>query len=219
MEILMIVGKLLLVALAVAIVAHPLILERRNYDFVLKVYKLFRFKLFLQAFAVLAAAIFVGVMLYAFVPVLRIGWLSLFFDGGGNILIRPVQEGSESSSRYIRLLPILFYTALMFVLPFMAKAEEDIFRKGHHEWPSIIGQSVKFGLIHSVAGIPLAVCLALILAGLFYGWVYKNSFDRNVQILGRIQAEEEAVMASTVAHSMYNAIIVSILLIFAFVAV
>lgn len=218
MEVLVTVGKLLLVALAVAGVAHPLLKERRNYEFIWQVLKRFRFGLFVQAFGVLLAVVAVGFALYTYVPVLKYGWLNLFFDNGGNLFIRPIQDGSKSSSEFIRFLPVLFFVVLMVVLPFMAKTEEEMFRKGHDEWKDIVWQSVKFGLVHCFVGIPLAFGIALILTGLFYGQKYKRSLDRNVRTLGYSNAQDEAVMASTTAHTMCNTIVVTLLLVVALVA-
>lgn len=216
MDILITVGKLLLVAFAVAGVAHPLLKERRNYEFVWQVFKRFRFGLFVQAFCVLLAVIAVGVGL-TYVPFLKYGWLNLF-GISGNALVAPILEGSKSSYELLRLLPILFFFALMFVLPFLAKSEEEMFRKGHEDWRDIAWQSFKFGLAHCFVGVPPAFGIALTVTGLFYGYKYKREFDRKVRVVGYHQAEEDAVMASTVAHTMCNTIVVTTLLVFALVA-
>lgn len=216
MDILITVGKLLLVVIAVAGVTQPLFSQRRNYGFVWQVFKHFRFGLFFQAFGVLLTVIIVGVAL-TYVPFLQYGWLNIF-GISGNMLVAPVQEGSRSSSELVRILPILFFVALMFVLPYMAKAEEEMFRKGHEDWKDIAWQSVKFGLVHCFVGVPIAFGIALSITGLFYGWKYKREFDRKVQVVGYVKAQEDGVMASTVAHTMCNTIVVTLLLVTALVA-
>jgi hypothetical protein len=113
----------------------------------------------------------------------------------------------------------LFFVALAFVLPFLARSEERSFRKGHDEWGSIAKQSVKFGLVHCLFGVPIAAGIALIISGLFYGFKYKRAFDRNVEVMGYWQAEDEAVMVSTTHHTMYNMIVVGLLLFVALAAV
>ncbi len=218
MDFLIAAGKALLIAFAVAGVAYPLFVERRNYQFVWQVFKRFRFGLFAQALGVLMVIAVVGVTLSISIPFLKYGWPNLFFDVGGNFLITPISDGSKSSSQFVRFLPILFFVALIFVLPFIAKFEEEMFRKGHEKWRTIPWQSVKFGLVHCLVGVSLAFGIALILAGLFFGQKYKSAFDRNVQTLGYRRAQEEAIMASTVAHTMYNMIVVTVLLALALVA-
>ncbi|MFZ2907922.1 MAG: hypothetical protein WA014_02135 [Minisyncoccia bacterium] len=178
MDILITVGKLLLVFMAVATVAQPIVAQRHNYEFVWQVFKRFRFGLFFQAFGVLLIVIIVGVAL-TYVPLLKYGWTNLF-GISGNILVVPVQEGSRSSIELVRMLPVLFFVVMMFVLPFLAKAEEEMFRKGHEEWKDIAWQSFKFGLVHCFVGVPLAFGIALSIAGLFYGWKYKREFTRKV---------------------------------------
>ena len=215
MDILVAIGKFLLVGLAVAGVAHPLYAERRNYHFAWRVYKRFRFGLFAQALAVQSAVMAVGVGL-TYVPFLEYGWLSLFYDGGGGMLVRPVLEGSVSESEFLRALPLLFFIALLAVLPFLAEAEEEIFRRGYEEWKGILWQSFKFGLMHCLVGVPLAFGIALTLTGLFCAYHYKRELNRRVRIVKRGQAEDDAVMASTVAHTICNAIAVGFLLIYAF---
>ncbi len=218
MEILFSVGKFMLVVLAVAGVALPLIIERRNYQFVWSVWRRFRVKMFFECLVLFVLTLAIAILLWQ-VPGLNWGWLNLFSSTGGNMLIQPVQEGSKSSNELIRLLVPLFFIALAIVLPFLAKAEEEDFRKGVTEWGEITKKSIKFGLIHCLVGIPLAAGIAIILPGLFYGLKYKRAFDANVKVMGCRQAQDEAVMISTTYHTMYNTIVVMPLLYIAILAV
>lgn len=213
MEILTAIGKFLLVGLAIVGVIVPLIAERRNYDFVRRVWSGFSLKLFFQSLAVLLTVAIISVALIYLVPFLGYGLLSVFYEGAGNAFIAPILEGSRSSHLLVRILPMFFFLAFLFVIPFLSQSEERAFRKGHEDWLSITKQSVKFGLVHLIVGIPLAVGLALTISGLFFGYVYKTTYDRRTSQLGHVQAQDEAVMASTIAHSMYNTIVVSILLV------
>ena len=218
MEILISIGKALLVMLAVVGVALPLIIERRNYQFVWSVWRRFRVKMFFECLVLFVLTIVIAVLLWQ-VPGLHYGWLNLFSSNGGNMLIQPVQEGSKSTNELVRLSVPLFFIALAVGLPFLAKSEEEGFRKGVIEWGDITKKSIKFGLIHCLVGVPLAAGIALILSGLFYGLKYKRAFDVNVKVMGYRQAEEEAVMVSTTYHTMYNTIVVAILLYIAILAV
>ncbi|MBI1984819.1 MAG: hypothetical protein HYS60_01765 [Candidatus Wildermuthbacteria bacterium] len=218
MEILPTIGKVLLVLLAVASVVLPLVSERRNYQFVWSVWRRFRIKMFFECLGIVTLTIATAIALWQ-VPGLNYGWINLFFGKGGNILVRPIMEGSESTNVLIRFMVPLFFIALAFVLPFLAREEERIFRKGHDDWGSITKQSVKFGLAHCLVGVPLAAGIALIIAGLFYGFKYKSALDHNADTMGYWRAEDEAVMVSTTYHTMHNMIVVGLLLFVAIVAI
>jgi hypothetical protein len=217
-EILLTIGRVLLVLLAVAGIALLLIAERRNYEFVWSVWRRFRIKMFFECLGIVTLTIAVAVALLR-IPGLKYGWINIFFGGSGNMLIRPIQEGSDSVNILVRVMVPVFFVALAFVLPFLARFEERIFRKGHDEWSSIVRQSVKFGLVHCLVGVPLAAGIALIIPGLFYGLKYKRAFDRSTDMMGYRQAEDEAVMVSTAYHTMYNMIVVGLLLLVALVAI
>ncbi len=214
MESLLTIGKAVLVLFAVASVALPLISERRNYEFVWQVWKRFRITMFVQVFGILLLTIAVTIALCE-VPGMKYGWINLFFGGGGNMLIKPITDGSQSTSASIRLMVPLFFFALMLVLPFLARSEERSFRKGYDEWGPIIKQSVKFGLVHCLVGVPLAAGIALIIPGFFFGCKYKRAFDSNTDTLGHHRAKDEAVMVSTTYHTMYNMFVVALLLVIA----
>lgn len=209
MEILLMISKVLLVLLAVGGVAMTLIAERRNYKFVWSVWRRFRIKMFFECLGIVTLTIAVMVALWQ-VPGLNYGWINLFFGESGNMLIKPIQEGSDSANVLVRMMVPMFFVALAFVLPFLARSEERSFRKGYNDWGSITKQSVKFGLVHCLVGLPLATGIALIIPGLFLGLKYKRAFDRNVNYMGYWRAEDEAVMVSTTYHTMYNMILIPI---------
>lgn len=212
MEILFTIGKAVLIMFVVtSLIVLPLISERRNYGFVWQVWKRFRVKMFFEVVGIFLLTIMLIVTLWK-IPGLKYGWFNLFSDGGGNILFKPIMEGSESTSISIRMLVSLFFLALMPTMAFIVKAEEEIFRKGYNKWSSIIKQSIKFGLIHCLVGIPLAAAIALIVVGLFYGYKYKRAFDYNIAIFNCGRAEYEAVMVSITYHTMYNMVLIAIIL-------
>lgn len=212
MDILLTIAKVCLVAIAISGVLQPLITERKNYGFVWNVMRRYTIGLFFRALGTLFLTVFVGVVLYTSVPFLKYGWLNAFYESGGNVLIRPIQEGAVSDSVLYRVLAILFFVVLLFVVPFLAKFEEEIFRKGYITWPTIGMQSVKFGLIHCIVGVPLAFGLALSITGLFYGWIYQRVFFQVAPVRGIETAFDEALMASTVAHSMSNTIVITFMI-------
>lgn len=220
MEILKAVAKIGLAALTIILIARLLIAERDNYEFIWQVWKRFRLRMLIEVLVVILLTIAIGIVLW--VLGLRFSWLSLIFSEGGNIVITPVRKGSESANILIRLMVPVFFLALIAAVPFMAKYEEETFRKGYNKWGRIIRQSVKFGLVHCLVGVPLGFGIALILPGFFYGWKYKRAYDSIIisKVFHFISlAEEEAVMISTTYHTMYNTVVVSILLVGALVAI
>jgi hypothetical protein len=210
-EILLTIGKMLLVAIAVAAIAQPLYKHRKNYELIWSVGRRFRLGI-IQAIALVITVLVVSITLYITVPILSYGWLSVFHERSGNFLVRPITEGSESPHTIVRLFPPLFFFGFMFALPYLAMAEEIVFRKGYEEWKPIVKQSIKFGLAHLFMGVPLAVGIALIIPGLFFGLKYKKAFDRNVQHMSISEARDEAVMVSTTHHTLYNVLAIGIML-------
>ena len=218
MENLINVGKLTLVLLAVASIVFTFVEEWRNYRFIWQVWKRFRIKMFFEVFGIILLMV-VAIIALLEVPGLKYGWANLFFSGGGNILVAPILDASGSASILIRLVVPLFFFALMLMLPFLSRSEERRFRKGYNEWGSILKQSVKFGLMHCLVGIPLAAGIGLIITGFFLGYKYKRAFDSKAATLNYSQAEDEAVMVSTTYHTMYNSILVTVMLIVVLTAV
>ncbi len=148
--------------------------------------------MFVQVFGILLLTIATTVALWE-VPGMKYGWINLFFGGGGNMLVKPITDGSQSTSISIRLMVPLFFFALMLVFPFLARSEERSFRKGYDEWGSIIKQSVKFGLVYCLVGVPLAAGIALIITGFFYGYKYKRAFDRNTDTCVLLLSERQGL--------------------------
>jgi hypothetical protein len=206
-------GKILLFAFAIANIAFVLKTERNNLGFAKQVWMQFRFGMLIQCLLLLVLTVVVGVSLIVYVPGLEYGWLHLFVSSGGNALIAPVTDASSSDYLLLRLVPIAFCLAFLVAIPFLAKMEEEMFRKGHTEWKSIWWQSTKFGLVHCIVGIPIGFGIALIMSGLFYAYHYKRTFENNIDTLGYLMAEEKAVMVSTTYHSLYNSIIITLLLV------
>ena len=214
METLLIVGKVLLVLFAISNIALPLYMERGNYGFIWQVWKRFRIGMFLESIVMVFITIFTMITLWD-LPILKYGWANLFFSTGGNVLVRPIIEGSETTSMVVRVLVPLFFIVFTICLPFLAHAEERLFRKGYTEWKSILRQSIKFGLIHCTVGIPLGAGLALAIPGFFFGYKYKRAFEKNLEnyeLESWDDVVDEAVMVSTTYHTMYNTIIFSYLI-------
>lgn len=161
--------------------------------------------------------------------VLKYGWMSILWGHGGNALITPIFETSQSSSMSIRLIAPVFFFALLTTAPFLARAEEEIFRRRYYEWNDIVKQSIKFGFSHCWMGVSLALGLALIIPGFFFGYKYRRGFDQGMEAWRNggdgacsrecEKARDEAVMVTTTYHTMYNTILIIVLLVITLEAV
>ena len=146
-----------------------------------------------------------GVLLAAipllYVPVLRWGWWSAL-GGDGN----PVFGSSTTTMGTVWewLIPVIFMALVLLALPLFANAEERMFRMGAQLWSTRqrVMKVLQFGLIHAVIGIPIGVALALSVGGAYFMAVYLRSYART-------GSTNEATLASTRAHTAYNALIIT----------
>ncbi len=116
-----------------------------------------------------------AVLLLTLVPPLRYGWWSLI-GGSGNVLLG--QTGN--SGTLWRLVGIVLPLILVVVVPWLAHLEESTFRAGseNRSVPRRLAVQLGFGLIHCMAGVPLAVGIALTISGLYYERVYLTAMSR-----------------------------------------
>lgn len=190
MDLLLTVSKVVIMIFVVAGVAYYFISNLRRLNFIWLIWKRFRPLMFLEVLGVLSFVIGAVLLMWQ-VPFLRWGWWSLLGGStGGNILVAPILEGSESSYLFVRILVLCFFLFLLITLPFLAKAEEEIFRQGQYDWRSITKQSIKFGLMHLLVGVPLSAAFALIGAGFFFGYKYRKSFAKQSRLLSKEEAEK-----------------------------
>lgn len=158
----------------------------------------------------LAVVMLVGISYYAlaaYVPALSFGWMHLFYENGGNMIINPIYEASNSESLYLRFITPAFLILLMAAMPFMVHMEENIFRRGYHDWKNIIRQSLLFGFIHMTVGVSISVAFILCGVGFFLACKYKHAYEKLGDELTEIEKRDEAVLHSTAYHTVYNFIV------------
>lgn len=207
--------KLFIIYFVLSAIAKSLYRNRDKKSFAVSIWKKFSLKMFTEVILIMVITILFFLLLYNNIFFLRYGWLNLFIKNGGNILFLPVQKFVNLSSVIIKLSILLFALAIFIILPFEAFEEEKIFRKGFIEWKDIIRQSVKFGFMHLIMGIPTAVGISLIIPGLFYGYKYKKAYEKNIiKRYSKKKSQEEAVIYATVYHTLWNSILVGFLLLF-----
>lgn len=111
--------------------------------------------------------------------------------------------------RYVFILPIL--GLFLSVLPFWAEFEERMFRQGVTAWGKIVVQSIKFGLLHITAGIPICIALTLAVPGFLFACRYKYAYHKAMkQQPDELKAQEIAIQASTADHAVYNALLITL---------
>lgn len=95
--------------------------------------------------------------------------------GQGNVNLG--QTGNEGLFWSVTgwLIPV----GLALVVPLLARQEELLFRHGTETSTALqtLTRSLAFGLIHLLAGIPIAAALALTVPGLVFARVYRLAFD------------------------------------------
>jgi hypothetical protein len=93
-------------------------------------------------------------------------------------------------------------------LPLFAQREEELFRLGAEawSWPKRVGMALAFGLVHAVIGIPIGVALALAVGGAYFQWTYLRAHRRT-------GSQAAALLESTRAHTAYNALVLSLVLV------
>jgi hypothetical protein len=149
---------------------------------------------FLLAPLVLAAVLAVAAVLLQ-VPGLSFGWWTAI-GGTGNVVVGSTSR--TSGTPLVWLVPILFLLLLLPALGLFAEREEIVFRAGAEQWSfrRRVGAGLKFGLIHLIMGIPIAVALALSVGGWYFIWAYLRECRRG--------GPEAGLLESTRSHLAYN---------------
>ncbi len=125
-----------------------------------------------QAWAVGAVVIGLGILLYE-----MSGNLGRVFQFSWLDLIATKDDGAAATNLVtagmrIPWFGIAFVLLLAVNVPRLARTEEYVFRRGTKDWPDAIWRSVKFGFAHAIVGVPIAFCLVLCLAGIWFTLQY-----------------------------------------------
>lgn len=90
---------------------------------------------------------------------------------------------------------LVFLGLLALNIPRLARLEEEIFRRDSGGLGDVLVRSVKFGLVHCLVGVPVAVGLALTLTGFWLTLEYRRG----------------GVRRSTFAHAIHNFLVLGLL--------
>ncbi len=158
----------------------------------------------------LLITVVVALGLMKFIPLLGWGWGRVILGTTANIAVAPILSSATSGNLLIKVSGFIAMCLLLSSMPFFAWVEEIDYRKGHIEWKPICIQSIKFGLIHLIMGIPIGMALALVIPGFVYACKYRNTY-LSLHELTEHEREEQAVMVSTAYHATYNCVIIVLL--------
>lgn len=111
----------------------------------------------------------VALLLTLPIPGMWVGWWMLL-DGEGNAVLGQTSNSGPAWTLMAWVLPVLVAVAS----PILARDEEEYFRAGAETWTwgRRASKCLRFGLLHMVAGVPLAAALAISLVGAYYMAVY-----------------------------------------------
>jgi hypothetical protein len=142
--------------------------------------------------------------LLVLVPGLDWGWWSAL-GGEGNPAMGSTERTSGTALEWA--IPLVFMVMLGLALPLFAHAEERMFRVRAELWSrrKRALKVVQFGLVHALIGIPIGVALALSIGGAYFMAVYLRRYRATGSRI-------EATLESARAHTVYNAVIVSLVL-------
>lgn len=153
-----------------------------------------------QNLVVIVAVIAVFVGLTKVAPFLKWSWFSLFSkkdpETGESVPYKGTNINLIPSN--VKYFGLAFLVLLAVNLPRYAHLEEELFREGMISWEQGILMSLLFGLTHCLVGVPIGGGLAISVAGLWFTYQY---FVGGVEL-------------STVHHTTYNLILVSVLFLF-----
>lgn len=140
---------------------------------------------------------------------------ALFGWGSGNGQANLVFSGVETWRWYA----VVFLPVLALALPWLARTEEESYRRRTRNWLDGSLRSLRFGLSHLLMLIPLGASLALTLAGLFFTWQYfQGAADPRAAAIPdpdiRADVQRElGVRRSTLYHAAFNTTLVTALFI------
>lgn len=141
---------------------------------------------------------------------LRLSWWNLL--PSGNPETAGTGEGIDIASTLpllILMLAVVILIAMM--IPSLARDEENAFRRGivDSNRSDVIKNSLGFGAVHAIMGIPVFGCLALTCAG---GWFAYNCRKAYSKASGDDESRrDEAVAFSSGIHAVHNMFAIGVL--------
>lgn len=178
-------------------------------NLVSKIYSQLTYSHIFYAFLLLILVLSLFSLLSYTFPFLKYGWMHLFMSQGGSLIgtTAAVERGLSGNPVHF-IQTILFFLLLLYAMPHIVTVEEEIFRKGILDIPTILLNSTKFGLAHCLVGLPLSVGIALIPLGIFFGLCYRRSYYKAINNHSPTESESIALNSSILLHCSYNLFII-----------
>ncbi|MFA6494450.1 MAG: hypothetical protein WCT49_05345 [Candidatus Paceibacterota bacterium] len=211
--------KIFAVCFALFNVGMALFDNRKKFGYAVTIWKRFRFRIFFKIIFILFCVGATYRALISISPIFGYGWINFFMKSAGNILVTPMMEGLASDNIIIRTAPLLFLFGFLISLPFMAKLEENVFRRGVHTWGKMTLNSICFGLMHLALGIPIGAGIALIIPGFFFAHKYRQTYLSLCSKASEKEAKNKAVLVSTTYHTLMNTVVLSYLIIISILSI
>ena len=149
--------------------------------------------------------VFVTLIVLFQVPPLQFGWWTAI-GGQGNVAFGTTERTAGTVLGW--LIPLVFIVLLLPALPLLVDREERGFRLGAEDWSFRRRgwMGLRFGLLHLIAGIPIAAALAISVGGWWFTWVYLRAYRRSDGDR-RVALDE-----STRVHLAYDYLIIALVL-------
>ncbi len=168
---------------------------------------LFASILVVSVFAVIGTLYVVGLpnfLTWSWLSLLGSGDAATDNSGSGNLFLQPLLSG---------ILPVIigFWLVFSLAIPYLAKSEELAFRSLNFTTKSRIIESIKFGFIHMIVGVPVIAAIVLSFVGYIFSIWYMKGYTKACKEGKAIEADDFGIARSTSLHAKYNFIIVTFL--------
>ena len=140
---------------------------------------------------------------------LKFSWLKLIGANSTNLIIAPV--GTQTTSVISIVATIILYCCFVFFLPYLAKLEEMQFRYYVFSRKERIINSIKFGFLHMVVGVPVFAAIILSILGYIFSLKYMSTYKKYYQEFEFSEVNDLALDSSTSLHAKYNFILITLI--------
>jgi len=161
---------------------------------------------YLRGLGIAFLTINLAIAAYAVSPeFLQWSWMALLPQSGNSAVMSPMRQGANAGGLIGLVIVLVFYAAILVAMPFITRKEEEIFRRGHHELRTMSLQSVKFGFMHLIVGVPLILCFVLSLTGFLLALRYRQAYRQALAGgANETDAVEAGLSASSSDHALTN---------------
>lgn len=190
--------------------------KRRELALTREIYLRSRIKDWGKAFFLLTGVIITAVFFIVIAPEsIKHGWL-YYITKSDQAITGKIFTGTSENQNNSEMLKwgylILVWGVFVVVMPFIARAEEKIFRANRLKVKEAVCYSILFGFSHLIVSVPPVVCLSLTGFGFALAQHYISVYKKQIKNAGfQEKAAEAALLETTRIHTLYNAMVVTII--------